>query len=198
MPYTGNVNKVILPTPKNLPTIGGLYRGPSTVAVPSTLTTPNVALKHLGFVAEDGIEENEDRPTTSIFAWGSDLVAKPQESFDLTVTFTLYEFLNSEVAKARYGDNNVTVTAADATHGERMSIVQTSDVAGFNTWLIDSFAPGGKRFQKFFPIGQFVNADSQPINHKTVLAHRMTVTFYPDASGRYGYILTDDGVLNAS
>lgn len=197
MAFTGNVNKVILPTPKNLPTIGGLYRGPSTVVVPTTLATPNASLKHLGFVAEDGIEENEDRPTTSIFAWGSDLVAKPQESFDLTVTFTLYEFLNKEVAKARYGDNNVTVTPAGVSAGEKMSIVQTSDVAGFNTWMIDSFAPGGKRFQKFFPIGQFVNADSQPINHKTVLAHRMTVTFYPDAAGVYGYILTDDGVFSA-
>lgn len=198
MAFTGNVNKVILPSPKNLPTIGGLYRGASTVAKPTTLTTPDVAMKQLGFVAEDGIEENEDRPTTSIFAWGGDLVAKPQESFDLTVTFTLYEFLNPEVAKARYGDANVTVTPADATHGERLTIQQTSDVAGFNTWLIDSFSPGGKRFQKFFPIGQFINADSQPINHKSVLAHRMTVTFYPDASGVYGYMLTDDGVLDAS
>lgn len=195
MAFTGDVNKVILPSPKNLPTIGGLYRGPSNVAVPATLTTPPVAMKHLGFVAEDGLEENEDRPTSSIFAWGSDLVAKPQESFDLTVTFTLYEFLNKEVAKARYGDNNVTVTAATASTGEKLSIIQTSDVAGFNTWMIDSFGPGGKRFQKFFPIGQFVNADSQPINHKSVLAHRMTVTFYPDASGRYASILTDDGVL---
>jgi hypothetical protein len=195
MAYTGDVNKVILPTPKNLPTIGGLYRGPTNVALPATLATPPVAMKHLGFVAEDGIEENEDRPTTSIFAWGSDLVAKPQESFDLTVTFTLYEFLNKEVAKARYGENNVTVTAATASAGEKLSIVQTSDVAGMNTWMIDSFAPGGKRFQKFFPLGQFVNADSQAINHKTVLAHRMTVTFYPDTSGRYGSILTDDGVF---
>lgn len=197
MAFTGNVNKVVLPSPKSLPTIGGLYRGPSTVALPTTLTTPPVAMKHLGFVAEDGIEENEDRPTTSIFAWGADLVAKPQESFDLTVTFTLYEFLNSEVAKARYGDNNVTVTAATVSTGEKMSIVQTSDVAGFNTWMIESFSPGGKRFQKFFPIGQFVNADSQPINHKSVLAHRMTVTFYPDVNGRYGSMLTDDGVFSA-
>lgn len=196
MAFTGNVNKVILPNPKaDLSTIGGLYRGPSNVVLPASLTTPPVSMKHLGFVAEDGIEENEDRPTTSIFAWGSDLVAKPQESFDLTVTFTLYEFLNKEVAKARYGDNNVTVTAAGPAVGEKMSIIQTSDAAGFNTWMIDSFAPGGKRFQKFFPIGQFVNADSQPINHKSVLAHRMTVTFYPDTSGRYASILTDDGVL---
>jgi hypothetical protein len=152
----------------------------------------------LGFVAEDGLEESEDRPTTSIFAWGADLVAKPQESFDLTITFTLYEFLNEEVAKARYGDNNVTVTAATVSAGEKLVIQQTSDVAGFNTWLIDSYSPGGKRFQKFFPIGQFVNADSQPINHKSVLAHRMTVTFYPDTNGVYGYIRTDDGVFDAS
>jgi hypothetical protein len=28
MAFTGNVQNVILPSPKNLPTIGGLYRGP--------------------------------------------------------------------------------------------------------------------------------------------------------------------------
>lgn len=194
MPTIGNVNKVILPNPKSN-ILGGLWRGPSSVAVPTSLTTVPVAMKHLGFVAEDGLEENEDRPTTSIFAWGSDLVAKPQESFDLTLTFTLYEALNSEVAKARYGDTNVTVTAASPTAGEKLSIIQTSDVAGFNTLLFDSFSPGGKRYQKFFPIAQFVNADSQTVNHKSVLAHRLTYTFYPDSTGRYAVMLTDDGVL---
>ena len=48
MAFVGNVNKVILPSPKNLPTIGGLYRGASSVPVPTSLTTVPVAMKHLG------------------------------------------------------------------------------------------------------------------------------------------------------
>lgn len=198
MPAAGNVANVILPDPrKDLSTIGGLYAGPTSLTMPATLATPNVAFKHLGFVSEDGIEENEDRPTTSIFAWGRDLVAKPQESYDLTVTFTLYEYLNPEVAKIRYNSTNVTATAATATTGALMTIVQTAQVGDMTTWLIDSFGPGGKRFQKFFPLGQFINADAMNISHKNVLAHRMTITFYPDSSGRYSSTLTDDGVFTA-
>lgn len=199
MAYTGNVQKVILPSPKNLPTIGGLYKGPLTVAVPSTLTAVPNTMKHLGFIAESGIDESEDRPTSKIYAWGADIVAEPQDSYSLNITFTLYEFLNSEVAKAAYGDTNVTVTAADSTHGERLSILQTSSVFDDARWCWDAFAPGGKRVQKWFYMGSVKNRDTMPTNHKTVLAHRLTVGFLADPStGGYSKTLTDDGVVDAS
>ena len=83
--------------------------------------TVDASMVHLGFVAEDGIDESEDRPTTKIFAWGGDIVAAPQDSYSLTEVFTLYEFLLPEVAKAAYGDDNVTVTAATASAGTKMS-----------------------------------------------------------------------------
>ena len=198
MAFTGNVGKVILPSPKNLPTIGGLYWGPLTTAIPTALASIPNTMKHLGFVAEGGIDENEDRPTTKIFAWGSDIVAEPQDSYSLNIVFTLYEFLNSEVAKAAYGTNNVTVTAADETHGERMSILQTSDVFEDRRWCWDAFAPGGKRVQKWFGIGHVINKDTMTTNHKTILAHRLTVSMYADGNGAYSQTLTDDGVLDAS
>lgn len=198
MAFTGSVGKVILPSPKNLPTIGGLYWGPLSVPLPATLAAIPNTMKQLGFVAEGGIEEDEDRPTTKIFAWGADIVAEPQESYDLRITFTLYEFLNAEVAKAAYGANNVTVTPATTTEGERLSILQTSDVFDNYRWCWDAFAPGGKRVQKWFSIGSVKNRDTMTTNHKTVLSHRLTVAFLPDENGAYSKTLTDDGILNAS
>jgi hypothetical protein len=198
MAFTGNVQNVILPSPKNLPTIGGLYRGPLGTTVPTSLATIASAMKQQGFVAEGGIDENEDRPTTKIFAWGSDIVAEPQDSYALNIVFTLYEFLNPEVAKTAYGTNNVTVTAADATHGTRLSILQTSDVFEDSVWCWDAFAPGGKRVQKWFPIGRVINKDTMTTNHKTVLSHRLTVGFYADSNGAYSRTLTDDGIIDAS
>lgn len=200
MAFTGNVANVVLPSPKDLPTIGGLYSG--TIAavptIPSSITTIDTDMKHLGFIAEDGIEENEDRPTSKIFAWGADIVATPQDTYALTAKFTLYEFLNEEVAKIAYGDENVTVTAADETHGTRMSILQTSDAFELRRWMWDTFSPGGKRIQKWFPLGRVTNKDTQQWNHKSVLAHRLTVEFLPDSDGRYSRTLTDDGVVDAS
>jgi hypothetical protein len=153
-------------------------------------------MAHLGFVAEDGIDESEDRPTTKIFAWGGDIVAAPQDSYSLTEVFTLYEFLNPEVAKAAYGEDNVTVVAATATTGTQMSILVTSDVFNHHTWLIDTYGVGGKRVQKFVPFGQVTNKDTQTTNHKTVLSHRLTVECFPDTAGKYAYIRTDDGVFS--
>lgn len=195
MTFTGDVNNIILPSPKNLPTIGGLYWGPLNAAIPGATFNIDASMLKLGYIAEDGIESGEDRPTSKIFAWGSDLVANPQESYTRTEMFTLFEFLNPEVAKAAYGITNVTVTAATSTTGTRMSILETSDVLDTRTWVVDTFGPGGKRVQKFVPLGQITSKDTQTWNHKTILAHKLTVTLFPDTSGRYAYIRTDDGIL---
>lgn len=196
MAFTGNVQNVIVPSPKQLPTLGGLFRYPLSTTIPTSIATlPATGKLDLGFIAEAGIDEDEDRPTTKIYAWGGDIVAEPQDSYDLRITFTLYEFLNPNVAKTAYGDNNVTVTAGDPTHGARMSILQTSDRFENYTWCWDAFAPGGKRVQKWFGIGSVKNKDTMSTNNKAVLAHRLTVGFLPDANGAYSKTLTDDGIL---
>lgn len=200
MAFTGDVKNIILPSPKNLPVIGGLFWDSIDAAAPEDVDFDIDAstFVNLGFVAEDGLEENEDRPTTSIFAWGGDLVAKPQDSYELTETFTLYEFLNPNVAKAAYGIDNVTVTPATPTEGTRLSILQNSDVFDMRSWMWDAYHTGGKHVVKYFPLGQLSNKDTMTTNHKTILAHKLTVSFFPDDSGNYSYTYTDDGVLDAT
>lgn len=201
MAFTGIVANVVLPTPKNLPTIGGLYKVPTGMAIPTAIVpvvlTTYTTAKLLGFIAADGIKFDENRPTTKIYAWGSDIVANPQESFDETMQFTLYEFLNVDAAKAAYGSGNVTPTAADSTHGARLSISVTSDALDTSSWIVDTFSPGGKRIQFYVPLAQVVNKGTMTMNNKTVLAHDLTVEMFPDTNGKYKYILTDDGQLTA-
>ena len=86
---------------------------------------------------------------------------------------------------------------ATATHGTQLSIFQTSDTLGQHTWCLDTFSPGGKRIQKWFPIGEVKQRKTQKWSHKEILHHDVQVTFYPDATGRYAYTYTDDGVLQA-
>lgn len=201
MAFTGTVANVVLPSPKNLPTIGGLYKLPVGAAVPTgitaVVTTTYTTAKLLGFIAADGIKFDENRPTTKIYAWGSDIVANPQESFDETMQFTLYEFLNADAAKAAYGSGNVTATAATSTKGNLLAISVTSDALDTSAWIVDTFSPGGKRIQFFIPIGQIVNKGTMTMNNKTVLAHDLTVEMFPDTSGNYKYIRSDDGQLTA-
>jgi hypothetical protein len=196
--YTGNVNNVVLPSPKELPTVGGLYAGPTTAAVPDAAFTIASSMVHLGFVGAEGVDEKEDRNTKSIYDWGGDTIAKPQENYGLSITFTLMEFLNAEVAKVSYKASNVSTIAANTSHGAQLSILQTSDILDMKTWLLDTYSPGGKRVQKFYPLGRIESKDTLKWARTDVLASRVTVVFFPDTTGRYGYIRTDDGILSSS
>lgn len=195
--YTGNVNNVILPSPKELPSVGGLYAGPTDSTVPDAAFTIDTDMVHLGFVGAEGVDEKEDRNTKSIYDWGGDTIAKPQENYGLAITFTLMEFLKPDVAKTVYRTANVSIVAANSTHGAQLSILQTSDVLDMRSWLLDTYSPGGKRVMKFYPLGRIESKDTLKWARTDVLASRVTVTFFPDATGRYGYIRTDDGVLSA-
>ena len=199
MAFTGNVQNVIIPSPKDLPIIGGLFRGALDVAAPNWDTDLEAsAFNQLGFVSDEGVDDGEDRPTKSFFAWGGDLVAKPQESYDRTKTFTLWEFLNPEVAKTAYGLENVTVTAATSMTGARLSILQTSDVLEMQSWVVDAYMVGGKHILDYVPLGQITKKDTMKTSHKEILAHKLTMSIFPDPSGVYVYTYTDDGVLDAS
>jgi hypothetical protein len=193
----GDVKNIVLPSPKNVTITGGLYVGPLDAAVPPVDFTIATTQKLTGFLSDDALDEEEQRNTAKKYAWGSDQVAEPQETYALTLGFKLLEFLNIQVAKVAYGDGNVTQTAADATHGNQLVIYQTSDSLGMRSWLLDTFSPGGKRIQKFFPIGEVKTKKTQKWSHKEILAHDLVVSFYPDTSGRYSYTRTDDGLLAA-
>ncbi len=195
--FTGNVNNVVLPSPKDLPSVGGLYIGPLSAAVPDAAFTIDALMNHAGFIGADGFDDKEDRSVKAIYDWGGDTIAKPQENYGKTATFTMLEFLNPVVAKAAYKSSNVTATAATSTHGNQLSIGVTSDTLDMQTWLVDTFSPGGKRVMQFYPLGRIESKDTMKWARTDVLAHRVTVSFLPDTTGRYCYIRTDDGLLSA-
>ncbi|MGH3956476.1 MAG: hypothetical protein ACRDTI_20820 [Mycobacterium sp.] len=190
----GNIKNVFLANPKGISVIGGLYYGPLDAAIPDATFAIDSRMNHSGFLSDDALDEEEQRNIAKKYAWGSDQVASPQESFGLTLGFTMLEFLNVNVAKLAYGDQNVTATAASATHGNQLSIFHTSDKLGMRSWLLDTYDQG-KHVQKFYPMGEIESKKTQKFSNKEILAHTVVATFYPDANGKYGYIRTDDGLL---
>ncbi len=193
--FTGNVNNLVLPSPKDLPAVGGIYIGPLTAAVPDADFTIDANMNHLGFIGSDGFDDKEDRSTKAIYDWGGDTIAKPQENYGKSATFTMLEFLNPTVAKFAYRTANVTTTAASATRGNQLSIAVTSDVLDTQSVLVDTFSPGGKRVMQFYPIGRIESKETIKWARTDILASRVTVFFLPDATGTYCYIRTDDGLL---
>jgi hypothetical protein len=195
--FTGNVNNLVLPSPKDLPSVGGIYVGPLTAAVPDASFTIANTMNHLGFIGAEGFDDKEDRSVKAIYDWGGDIIAKPQDTFGKTATFTLLEFLNVNVAKFAYKTVNVTASAASSTHGNQLAIKVTSDTLDMQTILVDTFSPGGKRVMQFYPLGRIESKDTMKWSRTDVLAHRVTVFFLPDTTGTYCYIRSDDGLLSA-
>lgn len=195
--FTGNVNNTVLPSPKDLPSVGGIYVGPLTAAVPDATFAIANTMTHLGFIGSDGFDDKEDRSVKAIYDWGGDTIAKPQENYGKTATFTMLEFLNPVVAKFVYRTANVTAVANSSTHGNQLSIKVTSDTLDMQTILVDTFSPGGKRVMQFYPLGRIETKDTLKWARTDVLAHRVTVSFLPDTTGAYCYIRTDDGLLSA-
>lgn len=195
--FTGNVGNVVLPSPKDLPSVGGIWVGPLSAPVPGAdFAIPNV-MNHLGFIGSEGFDDKEDRSTKPIYDWGGDTIAKPQENYGKTATFTMLEFLNPTVAKFAYKESNVVATPATSSHGNQLAIKVTSDTLDMQTMLVDTFSPGGKRVQQFYPLGRIESKDTMKWARTEVLAHRVTVFFLPDTTGTYCYIRTDDGLLAA-
>lgn len=194
--YTGTVGNVVLPSPKDLPSVGGIYVAPTTVSVPTNFTIDSGA-KHLGFIGADGVDEKEDRNVKNIYDWGGDTIATPQENYNLMVSFTLLEWLNPEVQKVLHRTANVTVTAATSSAGTKMSVLQTSDLLEMRSWYLDTYAPGGKHILKFYPLGRVESKDVLKFARTDVLATKVSVRCFPDSTGAYSYMNTDDNVFSA-
>ncbi|WP_051432618.1 hypothetical protein [Promicromonospora kroppenstedtii] len=92
---------------------GGVRIGPLGATAPTDATTAlDAAFVSAGYVGEDGLTETTDRSTEKVKAWGGDIVKVLQTDFSVSYSFTFLETLNTDVLKAVYGDDNVTVTAA--------------------------------------------------------------------------------------
>lgn len=190
-----DVNKVV--NGKPLAT-GGVLRNPATTGtLPTDATTaPDVAFIALGYIGPDGLTETVDRQTNKIKAWGGDVVKVVQTDFSVTYQFTFYESINADVLKAVYGDPNVTVTPANATHGAQTSTAINSAPLPKAQWIFE-VKDGGARIRVVVPLGQITAVGEVTYSDETTIGYQVTVEAFPDSAGNQAYKYTDDGVLSA-
>lgn len=172
---------------------GGILAGPLGSTAPTDSTTElDAALVPHGYVGEDGLSMTTERSTEKIRAWGGDAVRTVQTEHDVTFGFTLLE--TSEVtAKAVFGDDNVTLTAAGPDAGTKLDITVTSDALPEKLWVFD-MKDGAKKVRVVVPNGQITEVGDTQFVHSDATGYECTLEAYPDANGVKCYIYTDDGV----
>jgi hypothetical protein len=172
---------------------GGVLVAPVGTALPTDETTAlNVAFKAVGYIADDGVTKTESRDSDTIKAWGGDTIAALQKSFGVEWKFKLAEFLNDVVQKAVYGAANVTITAATASTGKKMHVIGTSSTPPHNTWVFEIRSDVAS-IRIVVPDAVISDTGDVTFKDDELAVNDVTLTSFPDASGAYFHVYTNDG-----
>lgn len=175
---------------------GGVLYAPKGTALPTDASTALAGTyKALGYVGEGGIEASgEGASYNDIIAWGGDIVTSVLESKSITkYSFTLLEVFNEEVAKLVFGTTNVTVTAATASAGTKLAILDKGAEVPRGVFAFE-MAYGGKKMRYVFPDAQLAVTGEGPLVHSDITNYAVEITAYPDSSGvrSYRYLENDN------
>jgi len=173
---------------------GGVLSGPEGTALPTDATTAlNAGFKALGYASEDGLTRSTERSTEKVRAWGGDIVKVVQSEFSVTYSVTLLGATDADVLKVVYGDDNVTTTAADATHGTRQAVAVNGDELPYRPFVFE-MKDGKTRLRIVVPNGRVTEVGEISYTDSGVVAFPLTIEAFEDEDGNNSYEYSDDGV----
>lgn len=156
--------------------------------------TLDAAWVDLGFIGEDGYTESKNISTDDKRAFGGGVVKTLQTDVTYEYSFTFLESLNANVLKAVYGASNVTVEAADATHGTRVEVQKTDLKLPHQMWVLDTMdSELGANYRSFLGDAVIIDVDDIQIVHSDVIMYAVKLRAYADDNGVYVYTWTNDG-----
>lgn len=162
---------------------GAIYAAPKGTAVPTdTDTALNAAFKSLGYVSEDGLDNDQSIEVEDIKAWGGAKVLSIVNEKNDTYHFTLIEALNPEVLKVVYGSGNVSGTLA-----EGISIAITDDDTEEYAWVIEMMMRDGVAKRIVIPDAKVTEIGTITYSDSAAVGYELTITaLNPNGTG-YGH-----------
>lgn len=165
---------------------GYSFSAPTGTAAGTTsdpFATLDPAFENLGYISEDGVEEESDTDTEEVVDLNGDVVCvlKSKESEKLTLTF----ISTSKAALCEmFGHGNVTEET------DWLEVRHTVKDHDIRAYVFDFVLKDTRRWRKVVPLGQVVELGSIVYAGKEVFGRKCTIQCYPDASGVriYDYI----------
>lgn len=191
-----DAKKVLVGTPDQL-TTGAILCAPLGTELPDldditpAAVTVDPGFEDAGYANEDGVTITPDMSTSAIKEWGGAVVRNVLEEFNGTIAFTLIQTDECSF-KMAFGDEHVTVSAANATHGNQLKAAIGAHLPEAKAWLF-KMKDGAARMLVEVPNGQVTAIDEVTLNATDPVGWAITLSCYPDDSGNSIYILTDDG-----
>lgn len=174
---------------------GAAFVAPLGTALPTAVDTPlDGAFVGLGYVGEDGITETSERTTDEKKDMGGRIVKVLQTEYNHSFKFVLLESINADVLKAIYGENNVTVTPANASHGTQIKVRKTSKKLPHQTWVFDTVdSELSAKYRNCVADGQIVSVGDVVLASKDTIEYEVELKVFEDSNGDYVTTYTDDG-----
>lgn len=144
------------------------------------------AWDNMGFISEDGIEEEIDTDSEEIHDMNGDVIFVARKSETETLVLTLVSLTEESFAEW-YGHDAVDATAADYIAIEHMSASREARAYCFELLLKD-----GRKWRKYVPNGLVSDVGSVVYGAGDVAGREITITCMPDEDGvrMYDYIET--------
>jgi len=173
---------------------GGVYRAPLGTVLPTDAATelPAEAVA-LGYISDSGLTPTRDTSVEKIKAWGGDIVAALLTDESRSFEFTLLEVFSADVQKFIHGEENVTVTAATASAGTKLAVVDKGGKPEQQV-LIFEMRHGDKKRRVIVPVADPTVTGEEPWTDGSLSAYTVTVEAIKDDSGArvYEYLENDD------
>lgn len=173
----GTSTKNVVVGKPNLSLSGGVFVAPMGTTRPKSFDDPyDPAYKSVGYIADDGVTESNDRSADDIKAWGSDIVASPQTDYGIKIQFTMIESGNAEASKLAFGADNVTEEDGEIViRRNSKSLPQVQVIVDLLDGENSSHLDIG--VAKVTEVGDITYADGD------VVGYDVTLTCYPDEDG---------------
>lgn len=157
---------------------GAVYVAPMTATAPTDATSAlGEDYTCLGYVSEEGLENNNEMDVSAIKTWGGAIVYRSLTELDDNFSLTLIESANVDVLKAVYGDANVTESDG------KISVDVKAEDPQEKIWVFELSLRGGKKKRIVIPDGAVTARETITYNDEDAIGYGITVSAYPDAAG---------------
>ena len=159
--------------------IGAVCVAPKDTTLPTDATTAldTTAFTCLGYVSEDGLENENEMDVSEIKAWVGVTVYRSLTGLTDNFKLKLIESENVDVLKNVYGDSNVTESSGAITVSVKAEDPQEK------VWVFELAMRGNAKKRIVISDGAVTSRDTITYNDSDAVAYGITVSAYPNANG---------------
>ena len=186
MANKNNANNVTAAKPK----IGGaIYLAAVGTALPTDAKSElDAAFQNLGFVSENGVENDNNGSSEEVKEWGGKVVNTLMKEKADKFKFTLIEALNPEVLKLIYGAKNV-----EGTLESGITVKASNDEYESYSFVFDMLLKNGIMKRIVLPLAKVSEVGTVKYVAGENIGYETTLSAFPDGKGftHYEYIVKE-------